>query len=151
MLAQFRRMLTSVALVLMMTIPFGYDDALDCFGMHAVGGIVGALLTGVFAIEHYGGSPGLIEGDAMQVVNQGVGVVIVLVYEATVSFIILKIIDLVRARKRRNRAARRIHAMTLRKVWGAYGSSSAAGLATVRGACARPRQSQIYYPGLLCD
>jgi ammonium transporter, Amt family len=40
---------------------FGYDDALDCFGMHAVGGIVGALLTGVFAVEQFGGTPGLVE------------------------------------------------------------------------------------------
>ena len=40
----------------------GYDDALDAFGVHGVGGIVGALLTGVFAIEQYGGTgSGLIE------------------------------------------------------------------------------------------
>ena len=37
---------------------FGYDDALDCFGVHGVGGIVGALLTGVFAISEYGGTAG---------------------------------------------------------------------------------------------
>ena len=43
---------------------FGYDDALDCFGVHGVGGIIGALLTGVFAINQYGGTPGLIEGNA---------------------------------------------------------------------------------------
>jgi len=73
---------------------FGYDDALDCFGMHAVGGIVGALLTGVFAVEQYGGTPGLIEGNAKQVVNQAAGVLIVLVYDAVVSFIILKVLDL---------------------------------------------------------
>src|SRR4029077_19012356 len=41
---------------------FGYDDALDAFGVHAVGGIVGALLTGVFAIEQYGGTAGVLEG-----------------------------------------------------------------------------------------
>src|ERR1700680_5132819 len=40
----------------------GYDDALDCFGVHAVGGATGAILTGVFAIEQYGGTKGLIEG-----------------------------------------------------------------------------------------
>ena len=61
----------------------GYDDALDAFGVHAVGGIVGALLTGVFAIEQYGGTAGLIEG-----------IVIVFVYDAIVSLIILKIIDI---------------------------------------------------------
>ena len=55
----------------------GVDDALDCFGVHAVGGIVGALLTGVFAINEYGGTPGLIEGNAAQMINQikGIGTV----------------------------------------------------------------------------
>jgi Amt family ammonium transporter len=74
---------------------FGYDDALDAFGVHAVGGIVGAILTGVFAIEQYGGVAGLIEGNAKQVINQIVGVAIVIVYCAVVSMIILKIIDAV--------------------------------------------------------
>ncbi len=41
----------------------GYDDALDCFGVHACGGALGAILTGVFAINQYGGTPGLIEGN----------------------------------------------------------------------------------------
>jgi ammonium transporter, Amt family len=72
----------------------GYDDALDAFGVHAVGGAVGALLTGVFAIEQYGGTAGLIEGNAMQVVNQIEGIVIVFVYDAVVSLIILKIVDI---------------------------------------------------------
>src|SRR5712691_11610837 len=72
---------------------FGYDDALDAFGVHAVGGTVGALLTGVFAIEQYGGTAGLIEGNAMQVVNQIEGIVIVFVYDAIVSLIILKLVD----------------------------------------------------------
>jgi ammonium transporter, Amt family len=73
---------------------FGYDDALDCFGVHAVGGIVGALLTGVFAIEQYGGTPGLIEGNVHQLWNQIVGIATVIVYDVIVSLIILKIIDL---------------------------------------------------------
>jgi Amt family ammonium transporter len=72
---------------------FGYDDALDCFGVHGVGGIVGALLTGVFAISEYGGTSGLIEGNAGQLVNQVIGVGIVIVYDAIVSLIILKLID----------------------------------------------------------
>jgi Amt family ammonium transporter len=72
----------------------GYDDALDAFGVHAVGGIVGALLTGVFAIEQYGGTAGLIEGNPAQFVNQCIGVVIVFVYDAVVSLIILKLIDI---------------------------------------------------------
>ncbi|MFT3731937.1 MAG: ammonium transporter [Hyphomicrobium sp.] len=72
---------------------FGYDDALDAFGVHAVGGIVGALLTGVFAISEYGGTSGWIEGNAHQVVNQAAGVGIVLGYDIIVTFIILKLID----------------------------------------------------------
>ena len=71
----------------------GIDDALDCFGVHAVGGIVGALLTGVFAISEYGGTAGLIEGNPGQVINQIEGIVIVFVYDAIVSLILLKIID----------------------------------------------------------
>ncbi|MBV8418794.1 MAG: ammonium transporter, partial [Hyphomicrobiales bacterium] len=72
----------------------GYDDALDAFGVHAVGGMVGALLTGVFAVEQYGGTAGLIDGNAMQVVNQIEGIVIVFVYDAVVSLIILKVVDI---------------------------------------------------------
>jgi Amt family ammonium transporter len=73
----------------------GYDDALDAFGVHAVGGIVGALLTGVFAIEQYGGTAGVIEGNPMQFVNQCIGVLIVIVYDVVVSLIILKVVDVV--------------------------------------------------------
>ena len=64
---------------------FGYDDALDAFGVHAVGGIIGALLTGVFAISEYGGTSGLIEGNSRQVVNQINGVGIVIVYDVIVN------------------------------------------------------------------
>jgi ammonium transporter, Amt family len=52
------------------------------------------LLTGVFAIEQFGGTAGLIEGNAKQVVNQIEGIVIVFVYDAVVSLIILKIVDI---------------------------------------------------------
>jgi Amt family ammonium transporter len=72
---------------------FGYDDALDCFGVHAVGGIAGAILTGVFAVSEYGGTSGLIEGNPLQLVNQVKGVAIVIVYDAVVSLILLKVID----------------------------------------------------------
>ena len=72
----------------------GYDDALDCFGVHAVGGAAGAILTGVFAISEYGGTSGLIEGNAHQVLNQVIGVAIVIGYDAVVSLVILKAIDL---------------------------------------------------------
>jgi Amt family ammonium transporter len=72
---------------------FGYDDALDAFGVHAVGGAVGAILTGVFAVEQYGQTAGLIEGNTQQVVYQFAGVGIVFVYDAIVSLVILKLID----------------------------------------------------------
>jgi ammonium transporter, Amt family len=73
---------------------FGYDDALDCFGVHAVGGMVGAILTGIFAIEQYGGTAGLIEGNPRQVLNQIIGVAVVFIYDAVISLIILKIVDM---------------------------------------------------------
>jgi ammonium transporter, Amt family len=74
---------------------FGYDDALDAFGVHAIGGATGAILTGVFAINEYGGTSGWIEGNGAQVLNQIEGVVIVIVYDVIVSLILLKIIDIV--------------------------------------------------------
>jgi ammonium transporter, Amt family len=72
----------------------GYDDALDCFGVHACGGALGAILTGVFAINQYGGTPGLIEGNPGQVVNQLIGVGIVIAYDVIVSLIILWLIEM---------------------------------------------------------
>src|SRR6202451_2899055 len=74
---------------------FGYDDALDCFGVHGVGGMIGAFLTGVFAVQQYGGTAGLIEGNPGQVVNQCIGIVTVIVYDAIVTVIILAIIKAV--------------------------------------------------------
>jgi len=73
---------------------FGYDDSLDAFGVHAVGGIVGAILTGVFIDAGLGGV-GLDEGVsmAMQVGKQFMGVGVTIVFDGVVSFIILKIID----------------------------------------------------------
>ena len=71
----------------------GYDDSLDAFGVHGVGGIVGALLTGVFAVEAIGGTPGLIEGNAGQVLTQFYGIVATIAYCAVVTFVILKVIQ----------------------------------------------------------
>jgi Amt family ammonium transporter len=76
----------------------GYDDSLDAFGVHGVGGIVGAVLTGVFAKAAISGDPaknGLIEGNAHQVVTQLYGIGVTLVYCAVASFILLKLIDVV--------------------------------------------------------
>jgi len=71
----------------------GYDDALDAFGVHAVGGAIGAILTGVFAVNEFSGHSGLLEGNVQQFVNQFLGVAVVVVYDAIVTLVILKIID----------------------------------------------------------
>ncbi|WP_370153146.1 ammonium transporter [Ferrovibrio sp.] len=74
----------------------GYDDSLDVWGVHGVGGIVGAILTGVFARQAVTGGDaplGLLDGNAGQVLTQIYGVVITIVFTAIVSLIILKIID----------------------------------------------------------
>ena len=73
----------------------GYDDSLDAFGVHGVGGIVGAILTGVFAVEAVGGTPGLIEGNAAQVWIQIEGIAATVIYSGIASFVLLKIIDAV--------------------------------------------------------
>jgi Amt family ammonium transporter len=74
----------------------GYDDSLDAFGVHAVGGIIGAILTGVCAASSMGGV-GLAEGMTIggQVWIQFLGVLFTLVYSGVGSFIILKIVDAV--------------------------------------------------------
>jgi Amt family ammonium transporter len=73
----------------------GYDDSLDAFGVHAVGGIIGALLTGVFAVKAIGGTAGLLEGNLHQIITQAYGVACTLVYDAIATFVILKAIDAV--------------------------------------------------------
>ncbi|WAO15324.1 ammonium transporter [Pseudomonas aeruginosa] len=71
-----------------------YDDSLDAFGVHAVGGIVGALLTGIFAAPSLGGF-GSVEDIGAQFFVQFKGVVFTVVYTAVVTFVILKVLDLV--------------------------------------------------------
>ena len=73
----------------------GYDDSLDAFGVHGVGGFVGAVLTGVFAVEAIGGDgkKGLIDGNAHQVLTQLYGCAVTIVWCAVATFIILKIVD----------------------------------------------------------
>ncbi|PJI46835.1 MAG: ammonia channel protein [Pseudomonas sp.] len=72
----------------------GYDDSLDAFGVHAVGGIVGALLTGVFAAPALGGF-GTVTDIGAQLFTQFKGVAFTIVYTGIVSFVILKVLDLV--------------------------------------------------------
>ena len=69
----------------------GYDDSLDAFGVHGIGGIVGALLTGVFASTALGGSEEIMIGS--QVWAQFLSIVITIVWSGVLSFIILKIVD----------------------------------------------------------
>ena len=74
---------------------FGYDDSLDVFAVHGVGGIVGALLTGVFAAEAIGGVPGLLEGNPGQVVTQLYGVGVTIAYSAAATLAILLVVKAV--------------------------------------------------------
>ncbi|MGH6718757.1 MAG: ammonium transporter, partial [Alphaproteobacteria bacterium] len=69
-----------------------YDDSLDAFGVHGIGGIVGAVLTGVFATEAVGGVPGLIEGNAGQVLQQIWGTVVTIAYCAIATWVLLTVI-----------------------------------------------------------
>jgi Amt family ammonium transporter len=66
----------------------GYDDSLDAFGVHGVGGIIGALLTGVFAVKDIGGADG-------NLLLQFKGVMTTIIYSGVMTFILLKIIDVV--------------------------------------------------------
>ncbi len=72
---------------------FAYDDSLDAFGVHGIGGTVGALLTGVFAREAIGGSTGLLEGNSAQFVNNALGSALTWVFSGVATFVILKIVD----------------------------------------------------------
>jgi Amt family ammonium transporter len=69
----------------------GYDDSLDAFGVHCIGGIIGALLTGVLASASIGG----VDGSVSQLIIQIEGVALTLAWSGIGSFIILKVIDLV--------------------------------------------------------
>jgi Amt family ammonium transporter len=81
---------------------FGYDDSLDAFGVHGVGGTLGAILTGVFATRHVadpvlvsgGGNPvGLVDGNSSLLIGQFAAVGITWVLAIVATFIILKILD----------------------------------------------------------
>ena len=71
----------------------GYDDSLDAFGVHGIGGIVGALLTGIFAAESLGGQGLSADSIGGQFVVQLIAVVFTIVYCGVLSFILLKIVD----------------------------------------------------------
>jgi Amt family ammonium transporter len=78
----------------------GYDDSLDVFGVHGVGGLTGTLLTGVFATaaitasaEAPGGLPGLLEGNANQLLMQAYGVAVTIIWSGGVTWLLLKVIS----------------------------------------------------------
>ena len=68
------------------------DDSLDVVAAHGVGGLVGALLTGVFAQSMWGGETGLLFGNVSQFVDQIIGVVVTIIYSAVVTYLLLKLI-----------------------------------------------------------
>ncbi len=71
------------------------DDSLDVFAAHGIGGITGALLTGVFAVKAWGGADGLIAGNPVQVVTQAIGVAASIAWAAIATFVILKVLGLI--------------------------------------------------------
>ena len=78
----------------------GYDDSLDVFGVHGVGGATGTLLTGVFAVgmlsagaDAPGGSPGLLEGNPKQLLTQLYGVVAITIWCGVLTVVLLKVIE----------------------------------------------------------
>jgi Amt family ammonium transporter len=76
----------------------GYDDSLDVWGVHGIGGIVGAILTGVFATAAVGGAGfegGLYDGKWSQVITQLEGIGATLLWSGVMTFIILKVIDMI--------------------------------------------------------
>ena len=83
---------TSVAVI---KLKFGYDDSLDAFGVHGVGGTVGALATGLFAqkIINAAGNNGLFFGNPGQFIVQATGVLATMAYAVTITFILLKVLD----------------------------------------------------------
>ena len=71
----------------------GLDESLDAWAIHGVSGVLGSLLTGVFAREAVGGVPGLLEGNLSLVLAQAVDAVVVIVYSFTVTLAIAKLVD----------------------------------------------------------
>jgi ammonium transporter, Amt family len=72
----------------------GYDDSLDVFGVHCIGGIIGAMLTGVFAVEAIGGAKGVLEGNIGQIWTQAEGVLVTLVWSGLATFVILIVVNI---------------------------------------------------------
>ena len=71
---------------------FKYDDSLDVFGVHGIGGMSGVLLLGVFATASIGGTPGLIEGNPRLLLIQLSGVLVTLGWSGAVTYVLLKLV-----------------------------------------------------------
>src|SRR4051794_1100177 len=71
---------------------FKYDDSLDVFGVHGIGGITGTLLCGVFAVAAIGDTAGLLENNPKQLLTQFYGVAITLVWSGVITFVLLKLV-----------------------------------------------------------
>jgi Amt family ammonium transporter len=71
---------------------FDYDDSLDVFGVHGIGGMTGTLLTGVFATAAIGGTSGLLEGNPHQLLLQFYGVAVTLVWSGGVTWALLRLV-----------------------------------------------------------
>lgn len=73
---------------------FNYDDSLDVFGVHGVGGLTGTLFAGVFATASIGGTAGLLEGHPQQVLTQLYGIAVTFAWSAGATFALLKLVGL---------------------------------------------------------
>jgi len=98
--AMFMGMIVAVVCYVAVSIikgKLGYDDSLDAFGVHGVGGTVGTVLTGIFAEKaiNGAGADGLLFGNVHQFLVQGLMVVVTVVFAVVMTFIIFKIVDAV--------------------------------------------------------
>lgn len=73
----------------------GYDDSLDAFGVHGIGGIFGTIAVGIFAQEAYGGKTGVLFGNLQQFLVQGLLVLVAMAFAVAMTFILYKIVDAV--------------------------------------------------------
>jgi Amt family ammonium transporter len=82
--------------VAVLKVKCGYDDSLDAFGVHGVGGILGTLAVGVFATKsvNAAGADGLLSGNPKQLLIQAIGIGVAVLYTAIATFIIYKLVDI---------------------------------------------------------
>ena len=81
--------------VAIIKVRLGYDDSLDAFGVHGMGGTIGAIMTGILARESIGGAPGWFEGNLDQFINNTLGAVLTWILAGVATLVLLKVIDLI--------------------------------------------------------